>query len=115
MSHRPAIRARAALLRALAPHLGPHALLGKTSRDWASALFVGARHRLAIALEGADALVRAERLVRALGEAELVMQGGFVADLAVMTRVEGAEPVLAIEALTIEEAEEISCAARRAG
>ena len=58
-----------ALLRALAPHLGAHRLIAATSRDWASATFEGARHRLAIALEGEDRTMRAARLEAALAEA----------------------------------------------
>ncbi len=52
-----------------------------------------------------------------LGEIDLAMRGGFVADIAVLAQFEGAIPVLAIEALTIEEpeAEPVSRAAPRAG
>jgi hypothetical protein len=42
------------------------------------------------------------------------MRRGFVADIQV-TRLDGTAPILAIEALTIDEASEISRAARRAG
>ena len=117
MSRRPADQARAALLRVLVPHAAPCTLLNATSRDWASALFVGARHRLAIAIEGEDAPRRADRLRCELGEIDLAMRGGFVADIAVLAQFEGDVPVLAIEALTIEEpeAEPVSRAASRAG
>jgi hypothetical protein len=117
MSRRPADQARSALLRALEPHAAPCRLLSAASRDWASALFVGARHRLAIAIEGDDALRRADQLSRELGEIELAMRGGFVADITVLAQFCGGVPVLAIEALTIEEPEPecVSRAASRAG
>ncbi len=117
MSRRPADQAGSALLRALEPHAAPCTLLSTTSRDWASALFVGAQHRLAIAIEGADALLRADRLSRELGEIDLAIRGGFVADIAVLAQFEGDAPVLAIEALTIEEPEAngLSRVASRAG
>jgi hypothetical protein len=110
-------RAGRALVRALGPRLGPHTLLAISSRDWASMLFEGARHRLAVALNGAEAVARAGRIQAELGEAELDFPGGFVADIAVVARLEGAAPVLAIEALTIEDPEcrPVSSAARRAG
>jgi hypothetical protein len=105
MSHLSADRARAALLRALAPHAAPYRLLSAHSRDWASALFEGARHRLVLAMEGEDGPLRAERLGRTLTEMELAMRGGFVADIQAVVRMDSALPVLAIEALTIEDAE----------
>lgn len=110
-------RSQAALLRALAPHVGPCRMLSAESRDWASALFVGARHRLALALEGADAAARAERLAAGLEDCELAMRGGFVADLQAIARIEDGAAVLGIEALTIEEpeAEPVRPGWRRAG
>jgi hypothetical protein len=103
MSRRPTDQARSSLLCALEPHAAPCTLLSATSRDWASALFVGARHRLTIAIQGEEALQRADRLSRELGEIDLAMRGGFVADIAVLAQFEGDVAVLAIEVLTIEE------------
>jgi hypothetical protein len=113
-------RAGRALMRALRPWLGAHRLLAIGSRDWASMLFEGARHRLAVALEGEDAVARAGLLQAELGEAELDFPGGFVADILVVARLEGDAPVLAIEALTIEDPEcrpagAVSRGGRRAG
>jgi hypothetical protein len=119
MSRLPADRARAALLRALAPHLGRHRLLATSSRDWASATFEGARHRLALVLEGEDGGARATRLQATLDETDLPIAGGFVADIKVTVRLDGEEPAIAIEALTIVEApamaEAFSPDARRVG
>jgi len=117
MSRWPADRARTELLRALEPHAGPFTVVDAESRDWASALFVGARHRLALALEGEDAAARAERLRATLPEMELDQRGGFVADIQVTVALLGDLVVLGIEALTIEEAETLSVSrvVRRAG
>ncbi len=117
MSRWPADRSRAELLRALERHAAPFTVLSGASRDWASALFVGARHRLALALDGDAAAERAERLRAALPETELDLRGGFVADLEAIVTWLGDRPVLGIEALTIEEAETlcVSRDVRRAG
>jgi hypothetical protein len=117
MNRSPVDRACAALLRALKPHAGPFTLVATSSRPWASATFIGARHRLAIALEGEDAAARATRLQATLSEADVDFHGGFVADILVTARLDGASPVLGIEALTIDEpeAEPVSAATRRAG
>ncbi|HEY0270626.1 MAG TPA: hypothetical protein VGC10_06525 [Sphingomonas sp.] len=115
----PADRALMALLRALAPHLGRHRLIASTSRDWASATFEGARHRLALVLEGEDAAARAGGLQATLGETDLPIPGGFVADIGVVALLTDGEPAVGIEALTIVEAPPpdvaLSRAARRAG
>lgn len=115
MSRPPAERARAALLQALEPHAAPFTLIAATSKDWASGLFYGARHRLAIALTGEGRAAQAETLQRELPEMEIALRGGFVADIAVVTRMDGATPILAIEALTIDEAEPVSGVVRRVG
>lgn len=115
MSRLPADRARLELLRALEPHAAPFALIASTSKDWASGLFVGARHRFAVALQGEDRLRRARTLEEALPDCDLPLRSGFVADVAVATRLDGDRPVLAIEALTIFDAEPVSRDVRRAG
>ena len=52
-------------------------------RPWCSATFLGAQHRLVMQLSGDDAPSRALALAAALPEAELVIAGHVVADLAV--------------------------------
>jgi hypothetical protein len=119
----PIDSACASLLRALRPHAAPFILVSTASRPWASALFLGSRHRLTLRLEGEDANSRATRLQAALGEMELEIPGGFVADILVTSRVDGDTPALGIEALTIYEPEiaetpeaaPVSSAASRAG
>lgn len=112
----PAERMRDALISALEPHAGPFVTVAATSRDWASGLFDGARHRIALRLEGGDATERAARLVEMLPETELPIPRGFVADVQVTGRLDGETVIVAIEALTIDDADEpVSRAVRRAG
>lgn len=119
MSPMSADQAGRALLRALRPHAGSFTLLGLHSREWASSLFEGARHRIALVLDGADAPARAALIETLLPEAELDFPGGFVADILVVARLDGTLPVLAIEALTITDPERGASAltpvARRVG
>jgi hypothetical protein len=102
MSALPSDRAQSALLRALKPW-GPFTVLGVRTVPWMSATFEGARHRLALRIDGGDAATRARRLEAELGEAELTIRDGFVADVVVTARLDGEAPVVAIEALTIDD------------
>jgi hypothetical protein len=114
----PADRMRDALIAALEPHAGPFTTLAATSRDWASGLFDGARHRIAIRLEGDDGAARAERLAALLPESELPIPRGFVADVQVTGRLDGETVIVGLEALTIiDDATDapVSRAVRRAG
>ncbi len=118
MSRMPSDRAQSMLLRALEPVAGPFAVIAVRSVPWSSATFEGARHRLALRLEGRDGSARAGSLGATLAEAELVMRGAFVADIVVTVRLEDGSPILGIEALTIEDADTppiLSRAVRRAG
>jgi hypothetical protein len=116
MSRLPAERARDALIAALAPHAGAFTTLAASSRAWSSGLFDGARHRIAIRLEGEDGASRGGRLGAMLPDAELSIPRGFVADVQVTDWLDGETVIVALEALTIEDAEgAISGAARQAG
>jgi hypothetical protein len=115
MSCPPAERARAALLEALEPYAAPFVLVAATSTDWASGLFYGARHRLAIKLVGEGRRAHAEMLQRELSKSEIDLRLGFVGDIAVVARIDGANPILAIEALTIDDVEAVSGAVRQVG
>jgi len=109
---------RDALVAALEPYAGPFTTLAATSRDWASGLFEGARHRIAIRLEGEDRMARADRLAKLLPESELPVPRGFVADVQVTGRLDGEAVIVGLEALTIlDDAREasVSRAVRRAG
>ena len=63
---------------------------------WASATFVGARHRLTVSGSG----IAFDAWVAGLAEAELPLRGHLVADIAVVTRTEDA---VVVEVLTVEE------------
>jgi len=117
MSRLPADRMRDALIAALEPHAGSFVTLAATSRDWSSGLFDGARHRIAMRLEGGDAGDRAARLAELLPETDLPIPRGFVADVQVTGRLDGETVIVAIEALTIDDADDepVSRAVRRAG
>ncbi len=70
------------------------------STRWASATFVGARHRLTLAGDDSDAFTR---WLERLGEADLPIRGQLVADLCVVSVVHHAGRATAsVEALTVE-------------
>ena len=89
------------LARALVALAGDGAAVADAgSRGWASATFVGERHRLALVLPRAAA----DALDRDLAEHEFCLPGHLVADIAIVRRDErDGIATLAIEALTIEE------------
>ena len=71
------------------------------SEAWASATFVGARHRFAFAPTEPD---RADALSEAIGSVEFTLPGHLVADIIVRSRSVSREGVaLTIEALTVED------------
>ena len=77
----------------------------RTSRDWASITFSGARHRLKLRLEGDKAGAAADALLADLAEARFDLRGHMLVDLAVLLdeRDEsGARVRLVLEALTVE-------------
>ena len=95
-------RALAALLRALAAgDAGPFRLAEAITTSWASATFEGARHVVALELEGADAVARAARLRRALPEMEFVLPAHLVADIVALP---GEDATLCFEALILDAA-----------
>ena len=75
---------------------------GATATRWASATFVGARHRMTIAGATCDGLAE---WLGGLAEAELPLRRHLVADLAVIEQTrDGGRFAATIEALTVEEA-----------
>lgn len=71
------------------------------SEAWASATFVGARHRFAFAPAEP---CRADALAKAIGSAEFALPGHLVADIVVASRAVSRQGVaLTIEALTVED------------
>jgi|RhiMethySRZTD1v2_1073278.scaffolds.fasta_scaffold2397164_2 hypothetical protein len=77
----------------------------RTSRDWASITFSGARHCLRLRLEGYEACTAADALLANLGETRLDLCDHILVDLAVLRdeRDESGRWVrLELEALTVE-------------
>lgn len=86
------------LMAALSVHLGELADLTSKTRDWSSATFTGVQHQIEMSVP------RSARIA-ALTEAELPMNGHFVADLRIISTRAVAERVrLILEVLTIAEA-----------
>lgn len=102
--------AAAGLLRALLGRAGVDRnrilLSDFRSTDWRSLTFAGERHRIDLRIPGPGAAAVAEMLTHELDEAEFVIAGQIVADIAVegamIEHPDGAIN-LTIEALTVEE------------
>lgn len=84
---------------------GPAAeFLSHSERDWASATFSGARHTIALAFEGADAVARGEAFITALPDHEFTVPRHLVADVAVASTEQRQDPphmVIHVEALVL--------------
>lgn len=98
------------LLRQLLARAGGPCLVTRTaSRPWASALFQGRRHEVALRIEGADAAARMAAMIDGLADAPFALRGHFVADITAdaqaLTHEPDGTPVATIDlsALTIEE------------
>lgn len=103
--------ATTALLRALHARLGECDIAFEeiSSRSWASATFVGARHELILRLDGDRAGTIADAFANGLEEAEFQLRGHILADIALAGRETCVDPRempgvrLRIEALTVED------------
>ena len=62
---------------------GRATILDHGEKRWASVTFTGARHRLALQFDGADAIEAAERFIAFLPEHEFAILGQLVADATV--------------------------------
>jgi len=76
----PRHRLREALLELAA---GQATIVGHEEKNWASITFAGARHRLDLAFEGAEAVQAGELFIAFLPEHEFAIPGQLVADAAV--------------------------------
>ncbi|WP_313808241.1 hypothetical protein [Sphingobium sp.] len=75
-----------------------------TSRPWASALFQGRRHMIALRIAGTDAGERRARFVDGIEEVEWSLNGHFVADIGIdACRSTPEEEWIELSALTIED------------
>jgi len=103
----PLTDAATALLRAVSVrfgHFAGFAVEELRSRSWASADFRGARHELALRLEGEGAEAAAERFLSGLEPRDFELRGHLVAGLALVA--EERRPGCArirLEALTVED------------
>lgn len=78
------------------------------SEAWASATFTGARHRLEVRIEGERAVSAAAAIAARLAEAELLVPGAIVADVALVRQdtdlgPDGALCRLVFELLTVDD------------
>jgi hypothetical protein len=99
----PRNRLREALL-ALAQ--GRAAILSHDEKSWASVTFAGARHRLVLVFEGAEAVEAGELFIAFLPEHEFAVPGQLVADAAVTAvdhRLEPPRMEVRCELLLLEE------------
>ncbi len=102
--------AASGLLRALIARAGVPRdrilLTDLTSVDWQSLTFIGERHRICFRIIGPQSAAVAQRLTHRLEDAEFVIPGQIVADVALAgepERCADGSTALIIEALTIEE------------
>lgn len=106
MSRDPARALEAALLAQFAGFPGSAAIDERHSIPWASATFGGARHRVALRLEGPGADAAGDRFLDGLSERDFNLPGHIVADIALLSdarRDGGIWARIEIEALTVEE------------
>jgi len=81
-------------------------VIATSSRPWASATFVGARHSLALKLKGPDNAGRAAMLAARLPDAEFSIAGHIVADACADEHhpaADGSATVMRLSILTIED------------
>lgn len=88
------------LLRAISLRIGPLSNVVSETGDWASATYVGVRHRLWFDAPPGPAT---EAFLENLRDAELPMPGHFVADIDLIERYDRGESVrIGVAALTIQ-------------
>jgi hypothetical protein len=91
-------------IRACFASIGGFAFEEIRSRAWASVTFSGARHELALRLEGEGAQAAAESFKRRLSAAEFDLRGHILADISLVSEESAPECVrLRLEALTVED------------
>ena len=85
---------------------GKAAILGHEERSWASITFAGARHRLVLEFQGAEAVQAGELFIAFLPEHQFDLPGQLVADAAVTEldhRLEPPRMVVKCELLVLDE------------
>jgi hypothetical protein len=93
------VSVESALLAAFAVRLGPVEVRAHDITPWSSATYSGARHVFRTeTVDTADI----EAFVQTIGEADIPIPRGFVADIVVVCQPTGTPRQLTIEALTID-------------
>ena len=85
---------------------GEATILGHSEKSWASITFAGARHRIELEFEGAEAVAAGELFIAFLPEHEFAIPGQLVADAAVTAvdhRLEPPRMQVGCELLLLEE------------
>ena len=93
-----------ALRSALAGFSGTVAIEEPIGRPWASVTFSGARHSLALSLQGTGAGAAADAFLDGLAEREFALRGHILADIVLVgdrRRSHGKDVRLVLEALTV--------------
>jgi len=103
-AHGPMLRAVQRMVRAEAGELTTLIVESVFCEDWASATFVGQRHRFDLRLDGPEASAAAARIAALIGEVEIVVAGHIVAVIAVVSDAQvGSSHILTLDALTLED------------
>lgn len=88
---RPRRDPHARLITQLLALAGPDSsVIATSTRPWASATFVGQKHRVVLRFDGTDHAARADGFAARLPEAEFALSGHIVADACVDRRVDAA-------------------------
>ena len=85
---------------------GQAAILSHDEKNWASITFAGARHRIEVEFEGAEAVATGELFIAFLPEHEFAIPGQLVADAAITAvdhRLEPPRMVVSCELLLLDE------------
>jgi hypothetical protein len=97
---------RGRLREALLALAGPATILSHEEKSWASVTFAGARHRIELLFDGAEAVQAGELFIAFLPEHEFAIPRQLVADAAVTAvdhRLEPPRMVVSCELLLLEE------------
>ena len=94
-----------ALRNSLVPFAGTCRVETLESQDWRSVTFAGARHRLQLQLEGADAGKTADALLARVETADFELPGHILADIRAVAQqrdLDGRMVGIRLDALTVE-------------
>ena len=87
--------------------LGKAAVASHNERNWASITFAGARHRIELAFDGAEAVEAGEHFIAGLPDHEFAIPGQLVADATIVAadhRIDPPRLLVTCELLLLEDA-----------